>query len=527
MNVLEKQRTSKDTWKREEYAGELYDTVENYAVKRLFDEQLYQLIAHNITGKLVDYNTDGRKPVILEAGAGRAPISKKFLENFYGIDCVATDKYPDMAGNTNNPNSNLPYLIRDLTDPLGLDMADGMDVAVMQNSWYAVTLPSEGTRKYTEQEALMLRQMALANLASVIQEGGQLVISDPLKSAKQLGFGGISNFIQKEKEARQLLNGANASNKSILMNLLNKKNKDILSKNKKLTNRSHLFNSKDELIKFVTSTGLFELEYVADDINYIGHNATVVFRRTEKAAGKTVKPEQLETIVYDEKIHPDILEKIGKFRNKMYGNANVNKNVPIVDNYDVKNKGRVVCIRGKDIPDFALVATMQQPGRIGLELEQLMNSSENGKGLQRSLIEAVAKEDAFINEKLSKGKKIKIAEIRRLASSLPKQFNMDDYSNLFQILDENFGKYANEENINIVFYLADSIRKEMFNDANPRHKFRKLEGFKLNKEDIEAQTTIISGADYFLGRKWMKLLSEDEVELIQAVRNNYQMEILG
>ncbi len=512
MNIEEKQG-EKIIWSSTEYGGETYNTVTELSLKKQLDLQ----ITFEVVQSIESAESNHFPPTFAELGAGRAPISNILKST--GIECLAIDRNLDMAGPAEtSQDKRFRYIERDLTNILGMDLSEKVDVATMENCWYATTLPSEGTRNFSDEEALYLRKIALVNAASIIQEGGTLIISDPLQSAKNLGLEGIADFVKKEAHAARTL--GNSSWGNLVKKFTDRELLNVLKENKTLTSRCHFFKSEEEVIEFVESTGLFTLKK-STPYNYIGSNTTLIFERTGLEAGINVQPEWDKTIIFDGQLHPDILGKIGDFRKDSYTKGNVNRNVPRTDRFDKKPEGRVVVMSSRNSPQPIAVATMQQPGEIGLEIEELIKplDTENEISLEDSLRVAVGKNDPRISKALENGENVKIAEIRRLATALDMQLSRQDVKRVFTTLNEEFTDYAEKENLMIVFFMTDESRGRFFNMANRNTQFKKLEGFELKRDTIETQSIIISGADYFL-KDWRSNLEPDEVALIEEIRSN-------
>jgi len=154
-------------------------------------------------------------------------------------------------------------------------------------------------------------------------------------------------------------------------------------------------------------------------------------------------------------------------------------------------------------------ATLQERGGIGMDLEHLMKP-EKGTFYQQ-IVQEMSSKSKKVAEKVASGQEIKFAEIRRLAAD---NLNPSDFIKFFQSLSDSFFNYCKKNKIDVVLFVSDEKRAKAFNLANRKTEFKKIENFKLDREDPEFQTMMVCASNYFF-KDWKSFLTEQEVSRIR------------
>lgn len=489
-------------WTEEKYAGKEYDLLKDYPPKTLLDKSIASFI--------LEISDELGKIEVAELGAGRAPISK-LLSNDPSIKCKAFDKNPDMAGTDQNllPEYDKNF---DLRSPqIREDEIGRYDVVVMENSLYTVTIPEKGTdRVYTDQEAELLRNIAIKKAASMLKPGGYLILSEPHKTSGSFSLKRIWEFLSRDKKARDTLSFNKKNVPSIAIDYLsNKEMTSLLKRNQQLMARTNLETAEGIKGSF-SRTGLFEEPQYWDEKSYLGSNVTAIFQRNSKPLASEEEPTELgDPVVLLGNIHPDLLQVLGQFRRKIYKKTNTTDNLPIVDEYDKKD-GVVIVFPARNKLDFAAVATMQPEG-IGFDSEELMFSEDGAfkEQLDKKIIDQSSKAKDFFE----KNGFLNYGEIRRLAID---NLTREGIKTFMTTIANKFFEYAKDKNMQIVLFLSEEDRAKFFNRTNGLAEFHPLEGFKLNREDPALQTMEICAKDYFF--KWQGLLTQEEIGLFDEAR---------
>lgn len=506
-----------NVWEKENYGGNAYERVTEFQLKRLLDKELASKISDKLPVE------DG---VFVEFGCGRGPVSKLLLEENNALKCIGIEKNPNMTNREDLTEDGFVIENVDMTDFMGLpdSLRAVADAATLENAWYATTVPSDGSRRYTEEEALFLRRTALVNVAYSLKPGGTLVISDPLEGARDLGFAGTIDFVRKELIARRSagFTGSNAL-KTLLQEIFDPRNKEVRKYNQKITQEAHLFKNVQEIDDFIKSTGLFEI-VESKDGDYLGHNALVVVKRTEKPVEKVIKNPNWQgvpqitgsTIIPTD--HPEMGKMIGAYRIYGYTEGNVNPALPIQDEFDKRPDGRTIVLFGDSPNPLAVVSlNIYKPEDNNLEMGSIMESTESTNSIGDLIIKKIeTKEDYSIE---------RIVELRRFSTCVVGSVGVTPnemaqfMKNAMPTLAEELKNVAEQEDLTAGLFITDPIRMRLFNYGlkNSDFQFKELEGFQLDRRSVENQTLLISGADYFLGQ-WQKDLSEDKRKLIDQLR---------
>ncbi|MDD3663169.1 MAG: hypothetical protein PHT84_04860 [Candidatus Pacebacteria bacterium] len=489
-------------WLEEDYAG-VYSRVETFAPKELHDNEIADLVADSLERA----GLDKEESLIAEVGAGRAPISRRLIEK--GYECKAFDLNPDMTPSDNHLAYDKNFDLTSTELPQG--ELGKYDVVVLENVWYATTLPSEGTRNYTFEEAKVMRLISLKKAASLLRPGGMLVLSDPLKRTKDFGPKRVLDFLNFDQDARlSLRNEKRSIGKIMIEYMKDSKIKEVLKKNKEIMNKVVLLN-KDEIMDLVVNTGMFDDVVYSKTESYLGSNLLMVLRRNGLEIGTSGQASLGEPIALRGFVHKDILKKVGKFRREIYAKSNTTDNLPEIDKFDLK-EGVLVVYPNKYKLGFAAVATLQAAGDMGLDAEELMEPEEGD--FYQVLNAKIAEKSPVMKQALLSRRDINYAEIRRLAAD---NLGRADARKFLNSLCEIFKQYAEENNIDIVLFMSDDKRFRMFNLSNSEVQFKKIEGFHLDRKDEMFQTMMISAANYFF-KDWANYLDEKEIVLVNTLR---------
>lgn len=482
-----------------EYSNE-YSWVESFPPKEKHDEEIAFLVKD-----LLERDGLERDEInVAEVGAGFAPISKRLEKE--GYNCKAFDANPEM---TSKEEGGFVYDKNfDLTRPEISEEEKGKyDVVVMENAWYATTLSPEGTRKYTEDEAKLMRLTSLKKASALLRPGGFLVISDPLKSTEGFGLKNIYSFLQLDKEARRELYNENKSIPQIVIQYLkDPRVKEVFKRNKDIMKKAVLMEEK-EVDEMIEASGLFDEVVCKEPNTYLGDNITMALRRNGLELEGNEKAKLGETVVLEGHVHEEILDWIGDFRRKIYARSKTQTNLPKVDKFDLK-KGVLVTFFGKDRLGLSAAGTLQPVGETGLELEELMYLEKNG-GFYNFLSETLAKKSPAIRKKLDSGEEISYAEVRRLAMD---NLGLEGSKKCLKTFSSCLREYCSKEGVDVVLFISDEKKAKMFN-AFVDENFVKAGDFHLNREDENSQTVMLTGADYFL-KDWRSYLEEEEVGLM-------------
>jgi SAM-dependent methyltransferase len=492
-----------NVWSHDEYAG-VYSRLETFAPKELHDKEIVDLV-HRLVER--DGLVEEDKVMVAEVGAGPAPISRLLNQN--GYECKAFDLNPDMS------SVDFPVSYEngfDLTSPEISEEDKGKyDVVVMENVWYATTLSPEGTRKYTQEEAQILRLTALKKAASLLRPGGFMILSDPMKQTENFGLKRIWNFLEFDQKARLSMHQEGKTIGGIMLEYMKDPQiKEILKRNKNLMKKAVLLN-EEKVKELIISTGMFDEIVYSQPETYLGSNLTMALRRNGLELNESDISMLGTPIVLKGKVHENILSWIGKFRRKVYSQSETTDNLPEVDNFDLK-EGVVVVYPSKNKLGLAAVATLQPSGDIGLDAEELMVPQEGE--FYNYLAKKIAEKSPVVKKALERGEDIEFAEIRRLAAD---NLGRGDAKKFLNSLCEIFKEYAWEKDIGIVLFMSDDKRFRLFNLSNSEVQFQKVEGFALDRKDEHLQTMMISAANYFF-KDWESYLNGDEIVLVNQLR---------
>lgn len=490
----------KDTWSNE-YSQEQYDLVGQTATKKMLDLQV----------ALAVIKEKGQESTIkvAELAAGPAPISQTLSR--LGYICTAIEK-----NNSMTRDNGIPYIEKDLCslvpDP---GTKESFDIATIVNGWYAVTTPedSAGESKLTEQEALFLREASLSNMWSMLKEDGTLIINDPLISSQSINSEDIAKGLAQEIKNQRLLQKSGLLKfswfkalKDTVTTFTQPEFREVVESNRRITQECHFFRSQHEMDDFIESSGLFTINS-SENGKYLGHNVQII-------AEKNADPEEKRKAwTFKGKINRPLLQKIGEFRKKAYTDGKVNPNVPAIDDYDLKEEGVLVAITNNG--RLELAATMQQPGSKGLEMKDLMKLAEgSATEFTEGLIKQAQEKSPEIENAISKGLKIGVAEVRRLASE---RNDLKKAKKNFPILYKEMTQYAEEEDITLITMVTTKKKARFFNHMLKEEEtfkgFEILPGYEIKRDNLEAQTLLITGADYFLD-EWEKQMKEYPMQRI-------------
>lgn len=486
---------------------EIYPRLEKFPPKELLNYEISNIISSF-------REREGLAIVnVAELGAGPAPISEILTQTDSEVyRCKAFDINPRMKGEKSLPfeyDTNF-----DLTDPfLEKEEFGKYDVVVLENVLYATSMSPEGTANYTNNEANLLKVAALKKAAAMLRVDGILIITDPLKKTEDFSVKRIVEFLNKEKDAlAQLKRGDKSLFEIFFKNLSDKEMRDMLKVNKKIMSKAVL-NEESEYRNIIQYMNLFYPPIYWNPDTYLGSNLTAVLRRNQEK----IKEDSSESTILnipiplEGKINPKILYWVGEFRKRIYAISNATNNLPEVDKYDRKPEGITIVYPSKNGLGIGAVATLQERGEIGMDLEHLMKP-EKGNFYQQILQEMSSKSKK-VKEKVLSGGEIKFAEIRRLAAE---NLNPSDFIKFFQSLSDSFFNYSKKKKIDVVLFVSDEKRAKAFNLANRKTKFEKIDNFKLDREDPEFQTMMVCASNYFF-KDWEKFLSEQEVLRIKEL----------
>jgi len=500
-----------DTWNGDGSYREVYGGLENYPPKKLLDKEIADAIIHN--------TENNEEPILVgELGAGPAPISSLLSQiNSERYKCEAFDLNHEMTLGKKFPFSYTTGF--DLTDPNIKEEEIGKyDAVVLENSLYTVSMSPDGTRNFTQQEARLMKQLAFNKAAAMLKPGGVLILSDPLPNTGNFGLERIISFLQKEQEAEAKLDGGikkSSLAEIFARRLTDTRMKKILAENKNLMKRV-ILSPVDEMRDIIGKSQLFEETPIRENTaDYLGSNYTVVLRRNENRI--TVDPEtgnKLDSSVIIEGIpHPKILNLVGDFRKKVYAQSGTTEQLPRQDKFD-KKEGLLLVYLSRNKPGIAAAATLQPKGAIGFDVEELMSPDGLGKDIKfhKDLMEKLEQYSPSVGEAIFYGKDIKLSEVRRLAADNLDRGSLQEF---FKDMAKKFNDYAEKEKIDILLFLTEPKRAKLFNWANGVTEFKKIEGFKLNRQP-EHQTMMLCAANYFFG-DWKASLNEAEGHLVEEV----------
>jgi len=498
-------------WESNNYGGTEYQSLDAFAPKRLLDKTIVELIDdYSNSLKLAEVR-------IAELGAGRAPISNILSD--YSNDkkyiCHAFDKNPDMKGHF---QGKFPYWDNfDLLDNnLDNNLIATFDVAVLENVWYSVTLPSTENSLFTENEANLLRELALKKSAALLKPEGVLIISEPLKKTSDFGINRVMNFLECDKRARLNLGLPPKNMFLILVEYLFEKDHmmyKVLKRNKSFMKRANLL-TDEEVIHLVLRTGLFDSFTFHNSEDYLKSNGTYVFRRNHVSFDEKHDVNSLgNSFTLHHPIHPFILDLVANFRREVYSNTNTCPYLIGFDEFDIKNLGTTVVFNSMNKLDFCSVATLNIDNGVGLDVEQIM-IPENGD-FYTTLYASIASENKAVTEALEDGKCLKIAEIRRLASM---NLALSDLRSMFLRLFEAFEVDCIRNDVDIVIFLSTEKRAKFFNNANKVVRFERINGFKIDRSNEKVQTILLGAPTYFL-KDWEAHFSDLEIDLLNELRS--------
>ncbi len=510
------EKETKEKWGDSLKYPEIYHKLETFAPKAILNEQVVDAI---VAYKEREYQEDIIN--IAELGAGPAPISKILTsldpENY---KCKAFDINPNMRNSRGFP---FEYDFSfDLIDP-SLDPNDlgKYDVVVLENVLYATSMSPDNSPKYTPQEANLMKLAALKKAAAMLKPYGILIITDPLEKTEDFGVSRIIEFLQIEKDSMEKLTGEDHSLMHVfLKNLTDKDMRKMLSINKKIMAKAVL-SSEDSMKNMIQYTDLFYPPMYWDPNTYLGSNLTAILRRNEESIvlDSSESTTMNRPMNFEGKIHSKVLHRIGDFRKRVYAETNATNNLPEVDIYDRKKESIVAVYPSKNKLGIGATATLQQRGFIGLDIEHLMQGEK--RDFYNDLLREIRIKSSKVEEKLSVGGNIQFAEIRRLAAD---NLSLSEFLTFFQSLCDTFFNYGKRNSIDVVLFVSDDKRAKAFNLANKKVEFKKLEGFKLNRESEDFQTMMICAANYFF-KDWERVLSPEEAQYIRnlslLVSNGY------
>lgn len=495
------------TWNRDGSYHEVYKGLGEYPPKALLDRDLVNEVI-NHTSKI-----EGQV-LVAELGAGPAPISNLLNQaNSERYKCEAFDLNPEMTLGKKFPFAYTTGF--DLTDPnIAEEEIGKYDVVTLENSLYTVSMAPDGTRKFTQQEAYLMKQLAFNKAAAMLKPGGVLIMSDPLPNTGNFGLERIISFLQKEQEAEVMLGGKKSSLMEVFMRRVqDKEMKEILSENKKLMERVVL-SPKEEMEKMIKNSQLFEEKplYI-DSADYLGSNYTVTLKRNENEV--TVNSEvcnKLDSSVMIEGIpHPRILSFVGDFRKRVYAQSGTTEQLPKQDKFDNKD-GLLLVYLSKNKPGIAAVSTLQPRGDMGLDAEELMSPDGLGKDKEfyNHIITELEKTSPSVEESTFYENPIQLGEVRRLATD-----NLDGQGmrGFFKDMARKFVDYSNKKKIDIILFLTEPDRAKFFNGLNGITEFKEVKGFKLNRQP-EHQTMMLCAANYFFG-DLKASLGEEDAKLVE------------
>lgn len=562
-----------DTYRTRLNGSSPYAFVESLPAKTRLDSAIATL--------LIEVLQENSRCRVIEFFGGSGPVSQLLYNHNPNSQCIVADLKPSTDAShrtrylpTEKKQGYLSTTLNievNLANPCGValneiepnpenaavrDTLSGVDAAVMVNGWYAVTSPpreqtGESAQRLTTQEALLLRHQVLLNAAQVIKSGGTLIISDPLASARSL-----NTKEGKKKAISAQINAMESSGKSrrqqmlyFLQNIFRPQVKTILQENSRIVQEAHLFDSVHALVQFVTETGLFRVDerFEPRTDDYLGHNATVVFRRTEMpiinplnicsydpSTHVYVPPTSLDS---SEKVQvSDTLRKIveSTLRLKVYVASATAKAINVllskyrqleyswvnpaigVDRADVTGEHitAVVYHPNSVIPVGSLDLRKPNDGT-DFDVAHLLRGPQMDflSSLQRTILDLFGDETSLNFQQ--------IAEARRLATSkqlwaiFPINGIEIDSTPIQQAVIMTLVRTLKESSKGlryVIFVSQDRIARLLrepirafgmdFQTASEYH-------LRITTLDAPLAAVYLSGADYFLGRNWLQKISKD------------------
>ena len=529
-------KKSGSIWSEENYGGKEYDRLGNFPPKLLLDDSIAQHIIKISSEDEILKNQDSI--IIAELFAGRAPISRILKkESKLSFKCHAFDMNEGMRGRkaitwVDHYNS--------CFDATKVELADSeiekYDWVVIENGLYATTISDNGTRPFTSQEAKVFRTIALQKAFSMLKPGGYLILSEPLKTSSDFGINAIYNFLQKDIEARKLLNTNLKSFVGVIWEylfeyIMSRRNNngssmiDVLKRNKKFISKTDLLTHK-EILEVLKSMGHSERIILSKDDDYLGSNGTYLLRkRLENNIQNKISQMLSKPISLDYPVHDEILITIGKFRRKVYLETNATNYLPIIDKYDKKSSGRTIVFFKKHNIGLAAVATLQPRHKIGLDIESIMKPI-NHNNFYEGLIQSLIKDSEKVRKAIQTNKKeFNIAELRRLAADNLSRTELIKFLNFLWM---DFTSYSKVNEIDIVLFISDEKRLRVFNKCNKINpaEFKVVKDFDLIRTGEKHQTMMVAASSYFFGSweelKKEKILNDYEIVNIQKLKTKLQ-----
>ena len=463
-----------------------------------------------VSGIVMRYLGTGNR--VIEFMCGGAPISSILKKQNADLHLVGVDYSDEMS---QRASENLS-LFQKVDMSQRVDLSEHIsEVGVVVNGLYAVTVPSEKNRLSVEEQHTR-RINAIENMANAISCGGYLVVDEPLASARNLSL--VDQIKAAGKEVISRLTQQIKGNKdarsvgSFFQELRQPEIIQILRYNRALLNAAHLYESVEEMVEDVTHSGYFEIEEVLSEHSYLGHNALVAFRRTDKeiAKAETEVTDQfyVEILESDTREYDDVIEQVGPFIQEAYSKTDVDQAVPVRDKFDSfpgnliavvrDNKGEIIATARVHVPVIDKSGeNYEYRGMEMLEILKILVPIDN---------EVIEKASQAWNENESIGHITDKMGVAIDESAELRRFVVKDGVDSQKVVRELFsslGKKLKLRNIRAICYIADDVRTRRFGSLLADvgiGQLNRLSGLGLRMEDPRIQLLCLRGYRYFLSR---------------------------
>jgi hypothetical protein len=522
-----------NSWTSEDpYTGEGYDEVAELTLKKELDQEIRDIIIGEIVMGEIE------SPVVVELGCGRSPIVGSLTRENSNINGYSYDFSSGMAKGVSemaNARENMTFNndgdITDLKGFTDLKYQPKADFVVLENVLYATTVPGEGDIHHMlKDEASFVETTVIKNAASVMKEDGLLILTDPLAGARSLDVKGVIKFFNDEFQATVKENQNKYGNPkyvetvaSLLKRNASPAGKTVLSSNRELMERSFLHPDIESLTDLIEKDGLFDVVYERDDA-YLGHNGFIVARRTKVPMTNHIQKFNMEVpLEYNggyQITQPigNILNNLGEYLQVSYAESGVNRNLPILDEFDKTSETFIISAANSTVPIVSVKLNRVEMGTLEkLEMASLMTVVNENTSLNfyQSLLEALPLDS-------DGNRPAKIGELRRFAYSGPASLKYIIKS--FERIFDKMMPYLNGEDrddiprADVLVCVADEARVKFFNRGLKSFNlsFEKLDGFKLDRDNIENQTLFLSSESYFLEKTE---LDESEQKILENIRS--------
>lgn len=511
--------------------SEVYDKVMDFEVKKELDREMASLVVDSFGGERLGGCG------LIEIGCGHAPISRLLGKNVK--ECIGLDLSDKMHNSDGQmPHNNFSFVQDDICSPLGVSIAEHLErdgkknTFVWENGWYAVTVPDDPKHQVAPDVALWLRRESLLNVASMMKPGEEMILTDPLASARDLSSKSIAKFLKTELQLRTARTGKVRAMGEIAQMISNKQVRETLRQNKLLTSSAHLFGNVDEMAAFIGETNMFEVEVISDQ-DYLGHNATLRLRRTIKPVINPVSscteiptlPMPNGTVVVKTGkgiVDQTIMRRVGEIR--IAGYDRVNPALEISSSWDDVN-GAVGLVSSHDsqFPIATMTLTMGAGENGGhMEIGEIMKGKKcqfDPVDLTNRIISADPRLDGLKPSQVGEIRRLvtigALPAVKRFASSSEEAGKENDViiADGMKKLISGLLTHAIENDIKAVTFIT---KPQIATRLRPLLKpmgvtFNTLDGFELNRRDVDVQTLIVVGCMYFLDmKKGLVMLDESE-----------------